>query len=290
MSAIGKITRSPRARAAAAVLLGGGTLAYAGVAGAADGGGAAAADTTISAVGDATEGQWDKGVTAPVEIATGDTVTWAFPGATHNVASINGNPGDGAVKDPRWDPYAYPGEFVVAPQGSSTEYTFYKSGTYNFICEFHTNMTGSVVVTGADQEIPSGSPGPDPSTTPSPDPDPPSPPGTSPPADDHTTTPRPVAAAERVAPRISRITPRGRRRAARVTFTVSEAATVTVQVRRRGARRVLRTLTVQVRAGRRTVALRSPELRKGRYTVTLTARDSSGNRSESESAGLRIRR
>jgi plastocyanin len=296
MSAIGKFTRSPRARAAGATLLAGGTLAYAGVAGAAEGDVTAAADTTISAVGNATEGQWDKGNAAPVEIATGDTVTWAFPGATHNVASTAGNPGDGAVKDPRWDPYAYPGEFMIAPQGSSTEYTFYKSGTYNFICEFHPNMTGAVVVTGTDQDIPAGTPTPEPTSSAGPSPSatatPPggTGPGTAPPADDHTTTPRPVAATEVVAPAVRGIELRARRRTARVTFTLSEAATVTLQIRKRGSREVLRTFTVQVRAGKRTVALRGGKLRRGRYTVTLTARDSSGNRSEAASAALRIRR
>jgi plastocyanin len=291
MSAIRKITTSPRARTVSAALLLGGVLTYAGVAGAAG----TAADTTISAVGDATEGQWDKGVTEPVTIETGQSVTWSFPGAAHNVAS-NGA-ADGAENDPRWDAYAYPpGSFQVAPVGSSDTYTFYKKGTYTFVCEFHPVMTGTVVVTGADLPIPTPTPTPtvtaSPTATASPSPTAtPSPSGNTPlPVDDHTTTPAPTPDADTTKPTLSGIKLRAQRRAARVTFKLSENATVTVQVRKRGAKKALRTVSLQARAGTRSVVIRSSKLRKGRYTVTLTARDALGNTSTASSAALRIRR
>ena len=178
--------------AAAATVVAAGVLASVGAAGAAQ-------DTTITAVGDATEGQWDKGVTAPVEIQTGEKVTWSFAGGGHNVESNSGDPGDGAAKDPAWVPYAYPpGEFQVAPKGSSGAYTFYKSGTYKFICVFHANMSGTIVVSGEDQEPPVETPVP-PDPTPTPDPTP-GPSGTTPPADDHTSTPPPTALADTSSP------------------------------------------------------------------------------------------
>ncbi len=290
MSAIMKITRSPRARVAGAALLVGGMLTYAGVAGAAN-----AADTTITAVGDSSLGEWDKGTDTPVEVATGETVTWAFAGGGHNVESKANDPGDGAAKDPRWDPYVYPPEeFATAPKGSSDSYTFYKSGTYKFICLFHPNMAGTVVVTGADQPIPTPTATPTatptvtatatPTVTPS---------GTTPPppVDDHTQTPAPTPAADTVKPTLSGIKLKPRKRAAKVTFKLSENATVTLQIRKRGAKKVLRTVRLQARAGTRTVVVRSKKLRKGRrYTITLTARDAMGNKSSASSAALRMRK
>jgi plastocyanin len=287
MNPIGKMAKSPRARAAGAVLVVGGMLTYAGVAGAASN----AADTTITAVGDAQAGQWDKGHEAPVEIATGESVTWAFQGGGHNVVSSGA--ADGAETDPRWDPYAYPpGSFQTAPQGSSDTYTFYKKGTYSFVCEFHPNMTGTVSVTGTDLPIPT------PTATPTATPTvtatataTPSPSGnTPPPVDDHTTTPPPTPPADTTKPALSGIKLKGRKRAAKVTFKLSENATVTVQIRKRGAKKVLRAVTLQARAGTRTVVIRSSKLRKGRYTVTLSARDAMGNKSAASSTALRIRK
>ena len=120
MSAVGKIGRSPRARVAGAVLVARRNAVYAGVAGAAGEAGTAAADTTISAVGDATEGQWDKGVAD----AGGDLDRRfghvGLPGrrAQRRVDSRESGrrrregSALGALRLP-------PGEFEVAPQGSS---------------------------------------------------------------------------------------------------------------------------------------------------------------------------
>jgi len=287
MSAIRKIPASRRARAASAVLLVGGMLTYAGVAG-------AAGDATITAVGDAGDGRWDKGVSEPVQIQTGQSVTWSFQGEAHNVASAGA--ADGAENDPRWDGYAYPpGTYKIAEPGSSDTYTFYKKGTYTFVCEFHTGpMTGTVVVTGDDMEIPVETPTPTPTPTPTATPTAtPSPSGITPPppvVDDHTQTPAPTPAADTTKPTLSSVKLLAQHRAARVTFKLSENATVTLQVRKRGAKKVLRTVSLQARAGTRTVVVRSSKLRKGRYTVTLSARDAMGNRSAAMNAALRIRK
>jgi plastocyanin len=282
MSAIMKITRSPRARAAGAALAVGGMLTYAGVAG-------AAADQTITAVG-GVDGQWDKGNATPVAISTGESVTFAFPeGNVHNVASNGAE--NGAETDPRWDAYAYPGEYQLAPAGGSDTYTFYKKGTYKFVCVAHSNkMTGTIEVTGEDKPIPEPTATPTPSATATPTPTP-SPSGnTPPPVDDHTHTPAPTPDADAVKPTLSSVKLKAAKRAAKVTFKLSENATVTVKVRKRGAKKVLRTMTLQARAGTRTVVVRSAKLRKGRYTVTLTARDAMGNTSAAANAALRIRK
>jgi plastocyanin len=283
MSAITKITRSPRARALGAALAVGGMLTYAGVAG-------AAADQTITAVGDYDAGRWDKGTasTQPVEIETGQSVTWAFAGTPHNVSSKAGT--NGAENDPRWASYAYPPGVAVAQPGSSDTYTFYKAGTYTFVCDFHPqDMTGTVTVTGVDKPIPepTASPTVSPTATATPTV---SPSGNTPPVDDHTHTPAPTPEADTVKPTLSGVKLKGAKRAAKVTFTLSENATVTVKVRKRGSKKVLRTVTLQARAGTRTVVVRSAKLRKGRYTVALTARDAMGNTSAASTAALRLRK
>ena len=279
MSAILKISKSPRARAAGAALAVGGMLTYVAVAG-------AAADETITAVG-GIDGQWDKGHDAPVQIATGESVTFHFEQAVHNVASSAG--ADGAENDPRWDPYAYPpGTFQIAPAGSSDKYTFYKKGTYSFVCEFHGNMTGSIVVTGDDKPIPT--PTATPTATPTVTATATATPTPTPVPDDHTQTPAPTPEADTIKPALSGVKLKAAKRAAKVTFKLSENATVTVKIRKRGAKKVLRSVTLQARAGTRTVVVRSPKLRKGRYTVTLTARDAMGNTSAAANAALRIRK
>ena len=135
MSAIKKYPRGPRARAAGAAVLVGGMLTYVAVAG-------AAADQTIRGEGAGTGSHWTP---ATVSVETGDTVTWEFVTSDHNLVSTNASP-----TDPRWEPLIYPGPgeyYPPAPVGATTEYTFYKSGTYEFICLVHPFMYGQATVT-----------------------------------------------------------------------------------------------------------------------------------------------
>lgn len=261
-----QITRGARVGLAAVAAVG--AIAVAGVAGAAQ-------DTEIDALD---SNQWS----APaVSIATGDSVTWSFAGtSTHNVVSTNDND-----RDARWSPFAYKGDFQAVSDGSSTTYTFYKSGTYTFQCQFHGGMTGTIEVTGQDQDIPAQTPTPSPTTTPTPTPGggtQPSPP----PADDHTTTPAPSPSADTTRPAISRVKLRPLAHAARVTFRLSEPATVTVALRK--GKRTVRSVRLQAPRGTRTITMR--KLRKARYTVTIRARDAMGNRSATKRSLLRIRR
>jgi plastocyanin len=261
-----QITRGARVGLAAVAVVG--AIAVAGVAGAAQ-------DTEIDALD---SNQWS----APaVSVATGDSVTWNFAGtSTHNVVSTNDND-----RDARWSPFAYKGDFQAVSDGSSTTYTFYKSGTYTYQCQFHGGMTGTIEVTGQDQDIPSQTPTPTPTPTATP-PGGGTQPSPSPTPDDHTSTPAPSPAADTTRPAISRVKLRALKHAARVRFRLSEPATVTLSLRK--GKRTVRSLHLQARAGTRTVTVR--RLAKARYTVMLRARDAMGNRSAMKRSPLRIRR
>ena len=69
-------------------------------------------------------------------------------------------------------------------------------------------------------------------------------------------------------------------------YSLSEPASVTLTVRK--GEKTLRTLRLQVRSGAHKVKVR--RLGKGRRTFALQARDAAGNRSETVSASIRVRR
>ena len=267
--------------ATATVALSGG-VAWAGVAGAAE-----QADTTVTAGAD----RWDK---PSVQIQPGDTVTWHMGSqAPHNLHATNDPP-----QDPAWNDFHKPSDadFDVAPADATYEYTFEEEGEYTYVCKIHAStMTGTVVVsTDPVEPTPDPTEDPDPTTDPNPQPttSPTPTPTATPPADDHTQTPAPGATAstDKTAPRLSRVRLKGLRRAARVSFRVSETATVTMRFKKRGARRVLRRARVQARAGKHTVRIRSAKFKRGRYTVDLRAQDAMGNRSSLKRSNLRVRR
>jgi plastocyanin len=211
------------------------------------------------------------GVRADVSIATGDSVTWHIaPPATntsHNVAGDNDPP-----EDPSWQGYA--SDFVA---NDAITHTFDQPGTYDFVCQAHASMVGTVTVTGD----PVGTPSPTPSATPTPTP-------IVNPGGGQPTTPAPPASTDKVKPTVARIKLKALRHAARVTFKLSENATVTIRVRR--GKKVLKSVRLQARAGTRTVKVRSSKLTKGRYTIEVRARDASGNTSTLATKSLRLLR
>jgi plastocyanin len=241
-----------------------------------------AADATISATAA------NQFVPGSVDIATGESVSWAFTGGTHNV---NGT--TGPAEDADWPDvnsgFHSSGEF---------QYTFNQPGTYAFVCDAHAGMGGTVNVSGpavTPTPTPTASPTVAPTTSPTPQPTAtptPSPSGTTPPVDDHTQTPAPAgtASVDRTAPALSAVRLKALRRGARVTFKLSEPATVTLRFKRRGSSKVVRTVRLQARPGTRTVDVRSSRLKRGRYTVELQARDATGNSSSPLRSDLRIRR
>ena len=86
------------------------------------------------------------------------------------------------------------------------------------------------------------------------------------------------AAGNGAAPSVQRVALKSARRGARVTFRLSETATVNLALKR-GKKVVVKSKAFQMRAGTRTVTLGRARLPRARYTVELQARDRFGNRS-----------
>ena len=84
--------------------------------------GGSAAEVTISIVDFAFE-------TADLEIAVGTTVTWVNDGVA--VHTVTGQFGDSGVLQP----------------GQSFSFTFNDPGEFEYVCQFHPQMTGQIVVT-----------------------------------------------------------------------------------------------------------------------------------------------
>jgi plastocyanin len=213
-----------------------------------------------------------------VSIATGDSVTWTISPANvttvHNAAGANDVPAD-----PQWKNYAT--EFTS--DGSFTR-TFNQPGTYQFVCNAHASMEGTITVTGDPVETPT----PTPTSTATPTPTPSASPTPTPQPGGTGTTPPPSPTPDNVKPAVQRLKLKALRHAARVRFTLSENATVRVRVRK--GKRVIKSVRFATHAGTRTVTVRSRKLKKGRYTIEIVARDASGNLSLAVRKSFRIRR
>jgi plastocyanin len=243
------------------------------------------ADVTVKALA---SNAWDQ---PSVNIVTGDTVTWDMNSGNsipHNVKSQTG-----PAEDPNWADYDTP----IQAQGTES-YTFTQPGTYTYLCEVHPGtMTGTVTVTGAPAtptptSTATATPTSTPTRTPMPTPTPTPVTPRATPAPDHsrdTPAPSAVASADRTAPAVTSVRLRAVRNGVRVRFRLSEPASVTVRVQRRGSRRVLRTARIQARAGTRTVTVRGSKLKRGRHVVSIEARDAAANRSSPARKSVRIR-
>jgi plastocyanin len=223
----------------------------------------ATAEHTIRAI--AADTEWHP---EALTIQTGDRVTWTFEGGVHNVKSTSSN----------WVFTSGP-----APSQNPAPYTFTSAGVYEFVCEVHADtMTGTITV--QDEPV-DPTPTPTATPTPTPTPTPSTQPGTN-----HPTTPPPSGdTTDSVKPSIAGVRLTASLGAVKVRFRLSEPATVTVRVKRKGSRKVLKSARVQASAGTRTVTLRSKRLKKGRYTVEIQARDASGNRSSLAKKQLALR-
>jgi plastocyanin len=223
----------------------------------------AAQDETITAD--------DSTVFTPSEVTidVGESVTWTFANPTnpHNVVAKPDSP----------TPWSTGDGFPVANHPNVGPITFDGAGTYTFQCQAHGGMEGRVIVGD----------GGDPPPPPPPPPPPASPP---PPGDTHPITPAPSGGTDTVKPTVRKLRAKALRHAVRVRFRLSEPATVTVRIKRRGSRKVLKSARVQAAAGTRTVTLRSKRLKKGRYVVEIQARDALGNRSKLATKRLALRR
>jgi len=197
-----------------------------------------------------------------ITIAPGEAVTFSYPEGTerHNVAFTGPEP---AGCEP-----ALPERPANAPWTATC--TFAAADEYAFVCDFHPEMAGRVIVRAA--------PTPTPTRTATPTPTLGSPPGQPPPAtvpSPEQTTPQTPAASR---PTVAR---RQRGRAVRGSIILAARARLTVELRR-GGRRLGRS-TKTVAAGRRSFAVRlnargRKALRRGRLalTVRITVTPASG--------------
>jgi len=212
-----------------------------------------AADQTVQAVD--VSNTWSP---RDVTVKVGETVTWNFTGAVHNVASTSTN-------------WSFRTEFGAGQPPAS--YTFGAPGTYAFVCEVHSNtMTGTVTVTDAGGNPPPPPPPPPPSEQPFPN-------------DASPLGGFEYGGLDRKRPKLRSVRMKGVRRGARVRFRVSERARVSLRVKLRGI--PVKTKHVRAAKQRRTVTIRG--LRAGRYHVVVRAVDPAGNRSRAVTRRVRFR-
>jgi len=191
-----------------------------------------------------------------VQIQPGDTVTWTFKGANHSVTADDGQ-SESFDSDPGQT-------FPVHPLDDTFSHTFNSPGRFTYFCKVHpTTMRGSVAV---------GDPG-----------------GGEPPPPAGDTTPPGVSGLEaRGGRKCKRKARKCTPRKTRVTFTVSEDATVRMTFNRRGGTDP-QPLERAMTAGENKVTLSTRRVRRGRYTLGLIATDAAGNASGEAVTTFRVR-
>jgi len=213
-----------------------------------------------------------------ITVSVGDTVVWDFTGTTtvHNVVSDND-----VAADPAWKDYATP----PATTGQF-RYTFTQAGEYTYLCDLHRlqGMAGKVKVVDAPVETPVRTPRPlitaTATATPTPTPTATVAPPTTPAASRNTPAPAPKWAADRTAPALTKVRgTRSGKTAARIKWTLSESASLTLKFTKGKSKTSLRTVRLAARAGTSSLIVRGGKLVKGGYNVQIDARDRAGNRS-----------
>ena len=226
-----------------------------------------------------------------LSVKTGDTVTWDFnsgDGQPHNAKGVDGPP-----EDPDWPKFTG----TIGTSGTET-YMFTQPGTYNFVCQVHQVMTGTITVTGASvtpTPTASATPTADPSDTPSPTPTATATPqptvsATPTPVGSGRTTPAPLGTSrlDVTPPTVSKLKLRAVAHGAKVSFSLSEQASVTIRVKH--GKTTMRTTRLSQRAGSWSVTIRGTKIVRGRYTVEVEARDARGNRAAVQRGNVRVTR
>src|SRR4051794_1229242 len=127
------------------------TLAFAGAATLAVASPAMAANVTIN---------WQKPSQTTSQINTGESVTWNVVESGHNVNVYQG-------------PETFKSTSGEDPKGTQFSHVFNTPGTYKFICDYHSSMTGTITVAKpAPQPAPQPQPSPQPQPGPQPQPAP----------------------------------------------------------------------------------------------------------------------
>lgn len=239
--------------------------------------GAQHADALVEVFG--VQEDWNK---KDVTIAVGESVTWRWTNTdlVHNVLSAS----------PNWT--------IDTPAATTENVTrqFTTDGTYLFRCEFHVNMTGRIVVgTGVDPTAtPTASPTATPTATPtasataSPTATPVTPAATPVPTA-VVPTPTPVSpAGDTTKPTLKSVKYAAVKRGVKVSFRLSESASVKVAVKR--GSKTLKTVTKRLSAGARSVTATGAKVTRGKVSVEIRATDAAGNASALARRSVSIRR
>jgi plastocyanin len=219
----------------------------------------AAAQTVQAIDGTAADNYNNRWTPRDLTVRAGEAVTWTFAGTSgpHNVVS----------NTPNWS-FSNGRAAVGLPPAS---FTFANPGIYAFVCELHRQtMEGTVTVTDAAGNAP---------------PPPPPPPLSEQAWPNEQPAPTVLEVRDSQRPRLTRVRVSRIARGARVRFRVSEAARVTIAVKR--GSRTVKTKRARARRGAQAVTVRG--LPAGRYRFAVRARDLSGNRSARRWARLTIR-
>jgi plastocyanin len=231
------------------------------------------------------------GAGGPVDVTvqTGDKVTWDFAGATmaHNVAADAKSPSD--EPNEAWKAFITPGKPPIRNPGDNgtDSFVFGKAGVYRYVCQLHATMKGTITVVG--EEVATPTPTPTVSATPTPTfaataiatatPD------------DHTSTPRPghASATDTQPPSLQRASVKRVAAGAQLRFTLSEPATVSIALVRKGAKSSAASAVVHAPAGTRSFVLRTKALKRGTYSATFAPVDAMGNKGATATKTLRVR-
>jgi plastocyanin len=237
------------------------------------------ADVQVNAL---TTNHWDK---ESVQVQTGETVTWNLDsgnGIPHNVEGLEGPDGNWAGK-------------TLAPPRSAppVSFTFTQPGTYTYLCRVHPDiMLGSVTVAGSPvtpTPTPSETATPPPTGTPIPTASP-RPTASPAPSASGPVTPAPAGSSrgDVTAPVVSRLKLKAVAHGAKVSFLLSEPATVTIRFKR--GTRTVRAAQLAARPGARAFTVRGSRIARARYEVEVEARDARGNKAVVQRAKVRVTR
>ena len=227
----------------------------------------------------------DAGERVDLEVETGDKVTWDFTGTNYH----NAHP---LAEDASTHPMP-PGTPAIPTSGRAapTRGRSASPASTASYCEVHPTMVGTVTVNGQPVETPTPTRDGDRDRDGDGDRPPRGPTATATP-DAHTTTPAPghaSTAKDTTAPRLQRLSVKRVAAGARVRFWLSEPATVSIALARKGSKSSVAATLVQAPAGTRSLVLRTKRLKRGTYRVKLAPVDAMGNKGPAAAKSLRVK-
>jgi plastocyanin len=201
---------------------------------------------------------WQEPSNTNSAINQGESVTWNVVESGHNIDVVSG-------------PESWKSTSGKDAKGTQVTHVFNTPGTYNFICDYHSGMKGTITVAKAAPQPQPGQPAPAPGQpTPAPGGGSQQPTtGPAGPAGEAT-----ASSVDAAAPTVKKLSVS--RSALRLRL--SEASKLTVRYRKAGAKKVSK----KVVAGRRgtNVIKLGKLMRNGRYSVSIVATDAAGNASK----------